>query len=61
MMYMLPCFTPYVDKVEVQYYFGWLFLGALAPLFLINVLYIIFSTINVCISTRKISIKQGKI
>lgn len=60
-MYILPCFTPYVEKVEIQYYFGWIFLGALAPLFLVNVCYIIISTIGVCISSRKVAIKQGKI
>jgi len=61
MMYFLPCFTPYVAKVEIQYWFGWMFLGALAPLIVINFVYIIFSTIGVCLSSRKIAIKQGKI
>jgi hypothetical protein len=61
MMYILPCFTPYVANVNIQYWFGWIFLCAMAPLVVLNIIYIIFSTIGVCLSSRKIAIKQGKI
>lgn len=49
MLYMLPLFTKWVPDVKVQYGYGWVFVYTFAPLFMINIGYVIMLAIDLCL------------
>ena len=46
-LYMLPLFTDWVTDPKVQYAYGWVFVFTLAPLFMINISYVIMLAVDI--------------
>ena len=45
-LYCLPLFTDWVTDPKVQYWYGWIFVGTLAPLFLTNIGYVLMLAVT---------------
>lgn len=61
LLYTLPLFTPWVDNLALNYSYGWVFVYTLAPLFMMNVGYVIYQAIRFIITDRKDKVMQAKI
>ena len=46
-LYILPLFTDWVTEPKVQYVYGWVFVYTLAPLFMINISYVIMLAVEI--------------
>jgi len=52
-LYILPLFTDWVEDPKVQYEYGWVFVYTLAPLFMINIGFVIMLAIEMCLTGCK--------
>lgn len=53
LMQILPLFTDWVTKAEVQYEFGWTFVYMLGPLFMLNIGYVIMAIVDIAAKKLK--------
>lgn len=52
-LYILPLFTDWVRDPAIQYEYGWVFVYTMAPLFMINIGFVIMLAVDMCLAKCK--------